>query len=139
MKKILVFVLGIFAIWSCTPKPKNPGSGMAFFQGSLEQAIAEGNKQSKPIFIYGYTDWCGYCKKMSKSTFMEKEVNDFMNENYISISSDMEKGEGLSIAAKYGINSYPSYVILDSNGEIFDQRGGYLGADKFLQWVKVKP
>lgn len=138
-KLFLYSLLLISAIASCTPKPKNPGAGMVFFQGNLDAAIIEAGKQSKPIFIYGHTNWCGYCTKMSKTTFMEKEVNDFMNENYINLSYDLEKGEGMSIASKFGINTYPSYVILDSKGEIFDQSGGYMNSEKFLKWVKNKP
>lgn len=112
---------------------------MNYFKGNFEEAVVEATKQNKPIFIYGHTTWCGYCKKMDKSTFQEKEVDDYMNKNYISLSYDLEKDEGIYIAGKYGLNSYPAYVVLTPAGELFDIAKGYMSSEKFLIWVKNKP
>lgn len=134
----LVIVCTIL-ISSCTPGPKSPGPGINYFKGSFDEALQEANKQSKPVFIYGYTDWCGYCTKMNKSTFKEKEVDDYMNTNYINLSYDMEKGEGTFVAGKYGLRSYPAYVLLNKDGELMAITFGYMRADKFMSWVKNKP
>ncbi len=112
---------------------------MNYFSGNFDLAIEEATKQNKPVFIYGYTDWCGYCKKMNKSTFQEKEVNEYMNANYINLSYDMEKGDGTYIAGKFGLKSYPAYVILNSKGELGGIRFGFMDVQKFLGWVKNKP
>lgn len=109
---------------------------MQYFSGTLEEAVQKATIENKSIFIFGHTDWCGYCRKMEKSTFLEKEVNDYMNEKFINLSYDLEKGEGVSIAAKYGLKSYPAYVKLSPTGELQDIALGYLNAEKFLSWVK---
>jgi len=28
-----------------------------------------------PVLIYGYTDWCGFCKKLEKTYFNDYEIN----------------------------------------------------------------
>ena len=140
--KIKIFSLLIICtllLYACTPGPKTLGPGINYFKGSFDDALQEASKQSKPVFIYGYTGWCGYCTKMNKSTFKEKEVNDYMNTNYINLSYDMEKGEGVYIASKYGLRSYPAYVILSKDGELREIRFGYMRADKFMSWVNTKP
>jgi thioredoxin-related protein len=141
MKTTTFFFCIILAgfMYACTPKPKNPGGGMNYFKGNFEQAVAQATTQNKPVFIYGFTTWCGYCKKMAKSTFMEKEVNDYMNSHYINLSYDLEKDEGIYIAGKYGLTSYPAYVLLNSKGEVLAISGGYMNAEKFLGWVKTQP
>ena len=87
---------------------------MKYFSGNFEQAVETANKENKKIFVYGHTDWCGYCRKMEKSTFKEKEVNDYMNSKYINLNYDLEKGEGVYIASKFNIKSYPTCLVLHS-------------------------
>ena len=112
---------------------------MNYFTGNFEAAVSEASSKHKPIFIYGWATWCGYCKKMDRSTLKEKEVNDYMNENYINLSYDLEKDEGTYIASRFGLHSYPAYVLLSEKGEIFAISGGYQKPEKFLAWVKNKP
>ena len=112
---------------------------MVYFSGNFEQAVEKASKENKKIFIYGHTDWCGYCRKMEKSTFKEKEVNEYMNANFINLNYDLEKDEGIHIAAKYGLKSYPAYVLLSPQGELLSKAGGYLSQEKFLGWVKETP
>jgi thioredoxin 1 len=138
MKSTRIFFIA-FILFSCSPRPKNPGGGMNYFSGNFDAAITEASQKHKPIFIYGYATWCGYCKKMDRSTFKEKEVNDYMNENYINLSYDLEKGEGTYIANKYSLRSYPAYVLLNEKGELFAVTGGYMDTEKFLAWVKNRP
>jgi thioredoxin-related protein len=135
-KWFLFFALILFA---CSPQPKNPGGGMKYFSGNFDEAVKTASKENKKIFIYGHTDWCGYCRKMEKSTFKEKEVNDYMNANFINLNYDLEKDEGIHIASKYGLRSYPAYVLLSPNGELISKAGGYLNPEKFLGWIKANP
>jgi thioredoxin-related protein len=139
MKAKLILPLFFILIFSCSPKPKNPGEGMIYFSGNFDQAVEKASTENKKIFIYGHTDWCGYCRKMEKSTFKEKEVNDFMNANFVSLNYDLEKGEGIHIAAKYGLKSYPAYVLLSPKGELLSKTGGYINQETFLGWVKSNP
>jgi thioredoxin 1 len=138
-KVILIAACTLLCFFSCSPGPKTPGTGMNYFNGNFDQAVIEAGKQNKPIFIYGYATWCGYCKKMDKSTFKEKEVNDYMNSHYLNLKYDMEKGEGIYISKKYGLRSYPAYVLLSSSGELNAIAFGYMNSEKLMNWVKVQP
>ncbi len=135
-KIFTLFIVCTALFVACTPRPKNPGTGIQYFTGNLDQAMAEASKQHKPIFIYCHTDWCGYCRKMEKSTLLEKEVSDYMNANYINLTYDMEKGEGTFIASKYGIQSFPAYIILEKDGSVREVGLGYLKTENFLAFVK---
>jgi len=135
-----IFILASIAIlFSCSSGPKNPGGGMNYFSGNFDAAVTEASTKHKPIFIYGHVSWCGSCKKMARSTFNEKEVNDYMNENYINLAYDLEKGEGTYIANKFSLHSYPAYVLLSETGELLAISGGYMKPEKFLAWVATKP
>lgn len=110
-----------------------------------EEAIAQSKKDSIPkkMFIDFYTSWCGWCKRMDASTFVEPNVVSYMNANFYPVKFDAEtrdtivfngttfmnsdpefvkaspKGRGKVHTMAYslldGSLSYPSYVILDEN------------------------
>ena len=41
---------------------------------SFEEAIARSKEDPKHIFVDVYTDWCGWCKKMDASTFVDPVI-----------------------------------------------------------------
>lgn len=94
------------------------------FQAALDKAKREG----KLVFIDCYTSWCGPCKRLSATTFMDSAVGAYFNNNYINIKVDMEKGEGPSIATRYQITAYPTMLWLDANGSVKKRTMGLIDA-----------
>ena len=106
---------------------------------SWEEAIEKNKKAQKKIFIDLYTDWCGWCKKMDKSTFVDPDVVKYLNEHFISIKFNAEQKEPITFnerefkfinAGRRGVHElayslldgrlgYPAFVMLDeSNARI---------------------
>lgn len=83
-----------------------------------------------------YAAWCGPCKLMEKNVFTDKNVADYYNQNFINSHFDMEKGEGKTLAAKYGIRSYPTLLFLNGEGEIVGKELGYIKTEEFLELGK---
>jgi len=111
----------------------NDSVGIKFMHESLAKAFETASVLNKPVFIDCYTTWCGPCKYLSTTVFPDKRVGDFYNEHFICIKLDMEKGEGLDIAKKYDIKSYPTLLFLDSNGEIMHKEAGSRDVDNFIR------
>lgn len=84
---------------------------------SFKEGLAAAAAEGKPVFIDCYTTWCGPCKWMTANIFTEASVAKYYNENYVCLKIDMEKGEGVDIAKKYGIRAYPTLLYLDDKGE----------------------
>jgi thioredoxin-related protein len=100
---------------------------------SWEEAAAANDKQPKKIFVDIYTDWCGWCKKMDASTFMEPDVIQELNEKFYSVKLNAEQKESIFwrdqefkwfAGGRSGVHklaydlldgqmSYPTFVILD--------------------------
>lgn len=95
-----------------------------FEEGNFASVIEKAGKENKLIFIDCYTSWCGPCKKMAAVIFPSKEAGDFMNSRFINFKADMEKGEGIRIREKYGVNAFPTLLILKSNGEELNRIAG---------------
>lgn len=91
--------------------------GIVFHKGSFEQALAKAKKENKLVFMDAYTVWCGPCKYLSKNVFTNDTVGRFFNENFICVKMDMEKGEGVELAEKYDVHSYPTLLYINSDGQ----------------------
>ena len=107
--------------------------GVLFETGSLDEALEKAKQQEKAMFVDCYTSWCGPCQMMSKRVFPQKTVGDFMNSSFVSIKIDMEKGEGVELAKRWKIDSFPTYLVLNAQGEVVYTSKGAMPAEMFIK------
>lgn len=102
--------------------------------------------QPKKVFIDVYTDWCGWCKKMDKSTFTDPAVAAYINKHYYAVKFNAEskapvtlnghtykynpeyKAHELAVALLQGQMSFPSTVYLNEKMEMLSPVPGYMNA-----------
>lgn len=111
------------------------GGDTAFFQGSLEDALSESKKTGKPVVVDVYTDWCGPCRRMDRTTFRDDTVKSAFQKDVIAIKINAEKGNGPKVARKYKVRAYPSILMLDEEGKVIDRRMGFMNAKLFMNWL----
>lgn len=112
-------------------------SGIRFFHGTWDEAIALAKKEKKKIFADFFTEWCGPCLNMALTVFPLPEVGEAYNKHFICLKIDAEKGEGRKLAKKYGIHSYPSYIFINpKNQEMIHRSGGNKPAADFIADTK---
>lgn len=72
---------------------------------TLEEADSLYKIQKKPIFIDVYTDWCGWCKRMDASTFMDPNVGTYLNQNFYAVKLNAETKDSIQFNGKLYTNS----------------------------------
>jgi len=111
------------------------GDGIKFSKMTLEEAKKEAAKQNKLIFIDAYTDWCGPCKIMAKTSFKDEKVAKLFNDNFINLQIEMEKdADGKEVAMKYSVKAYPTLLIIDSKGNLIKQTLGLQSAERLISF-----
>ena len=110
MKK---YILLIFAcIYAIHLSAQN--AGINFLHGTTwTEAVAKAKAENKLIFIDFYTQWCGPCLNMAQTVFSLPTVGYYYNQTFINLKIDAEEGEGITLAKKYGVRSYPTYAFID--------------------------
>jgi thioredoxin-related protein len=111
--------------------------GIKFFEGTWKEVVKKAKETNKPIMVDVSTSWCGYCKKMKRFTFTDNKVAAYYNENFINIEVDAENGDGLVIAQKYQVRSYPTIIYFDKNEKVILFAEGYMQAGEFVEAGKA--
>jgi thiol-disulfide isomerase/thioredoxin len=96
------------------------GPGTNFQNITLEEAIAKATQENKHVFIECHTDGCVPCKMMKDKVFPHDKMAEYLNREFVSISVDNENGDGPQIMEKYDVQMFPTYIILEPNGELCD-------------------
>ena len=127
---------------------------------SMNDALAAQKKQPKKIFMDAYTDWCGPCKLLDRNTFTNKDVIDFINENYYPVKFNAEGTETVNyqdlifenpdhdpsrkgrnstheFARAMKITGYPSLVFFDEQGKLIGPIPGYRTPQQLELFLKL--
>src|SRR4249919_2233805 len=52
---------------------------------SIDDVQVAMKKQPRKVWIDVYTDWCGWCKRMDKTTFSDPNVIRYMNKHFYAV------------------------------------------------------
>lgn len=123
---------------------------------SFQKAVQLNKENPKKILIDVYTDWCGWCEKMKKTTFNHPDIARYINKNFYPVRFDAEtnkkvqfkgrtftrKDESgrnpheLAAALLKGKMSYPSVAYLDEKNQLITAVPGYYGPKKMEPILK---
>jgi len=122
-------VLATLVVASC-----QPDTSKTWFKGDFEAALAAADARGTQVMIEFYADWCNWCRRLEADTFSAPEVRREL-QALVSLKVDAEK-EGAELARRFDIDTYPTIVFLDPNGNEMERILGYLPPDKFLRRVQ---
>lgn len=128
---LLMVPLMVLASFFGNPQPGAKG-GIKFVEPKWSKVLAEAKKQNKLIFVDAYATWCGPCKQMEKNVFPDTAVGRFFNQNFISVSLDVEAGDGIAFGQKYGVEVLPTFFIITPEGKSLTYAKGYLPAQQLI-------
>lgn len=106
--------------------------GINFEDLTLKQGIEKAKKENKKLFIDVFATWCGPCKYLSKKVFIDQELGEFINENFIALKIDGEKGEGITLMSDYSLQSYPTMLFMDTDRSLMRKIVGAVSAEDII-------
>jgi len=134
--KILLPILTIFACLS-----------FAGPEVSYKEAIDGNKKNSKPILLEFYADWCIPCIEMEKTIFKDPTVIKELKNNFYFVRLNTEKQEQifcegetmpiLDCVELWEIPGIPTFAVLDKNGSLKHITTGTFEKKTFLNFLKA--
>ena len=111
----------------------------------------EDAKAGKKLILLEFTgsDWCGWCMKLDKEVFSTPEFQNYASRNLILVKLDFPrrrpqtealKKQNEQLAQKYGIQGFPTIIVLNGQGEKVGELG-YMngGPSPFLAKLETLP
>jgi len=107
-----------------------------FEKQGYSEAFDKATQQNKILFVYFYTDWCAPCKQIDTLVFSDPAIRAAINDNYVSLKLNAEKGEGIKLAKRYQVGGYPTFLFLDKNARAMGRIVGTRGNSDYLTAIK---
>ena len=127
MKLLVPVTLLMFSAAACAAP-----AGPKWFQ-TRREAMAEVKKTGKPLLIDANTQWCGPCQMMKDEVF---KSHAFAAEAKRWVLFDMDCDKHPDLANFYGVQGFPSLVVLSPRGKVVASTAGYAGVSATLSFIK---
>lgn len=111
----------------------------------IEQGVRDAAAQDKIMLINIYTDWCGFCKRLDETTFLDDSVRTNIENHFIPIKFNAEMRDTIAFKGitynyieegrrgHHGLAGhlleqrlgYPTLVYVHQDGEIIHRAPGF--------------
>lgn len=123
------------------PSDKEAGQRLAKLAGTrtgiawmpYEAGVALASQTSKPMLVDFTATWCGWCKKLEQDVFSNKEMIS-LSQQFVCIRVDGD--ERRDLASKFGVDGYPTTLILDASGQELGRIVGYKPLTGYMASVR---
>jgi len=110
------------------------------WETDFAKASASASKTGAYLLLdFSGSDWCGWCMKLEKEVFSKPEFQAYAKTNLVCVLLDFPhqrfqppklKKQNGELAKKYGIEGFPSVLILSPEGELVGRTGYQAGGPK---------
>lgn len=135
MKQAVWFIIVVFVALFLVLRFLGTGGGYpdVFSESAYETASAQAASEGKLLIAHMTATWCGPCREMNRTTYVDSDVVAWLNEHAVIVPVDVDRSRDL--ATSLGVQAMPT-MILFRDGEEISRVQGFLTAAQFLNWVR---
>ena len=128
-----VFVASfLFAVTVATAAPSF-GADAIRWRSDADKAILESRRESRPVLLHFSMEGCAPCRLMEMNTLPDPDVV-AASRGFVTIHATFE--EHSHLAKRYGVEGFPSDVILGTEGQVLDSRLGAATPADYAEFLR---
>jgi thiol-disulfide isomerase/thioredoxin len=108
-----------------TPSGEGPFASLTY-----KQALISAANENKPLLIDFFAEWCGPCKRLDRTTWIDRAVIAWMAKEVIAIKVDADIDQDL--CREFGVSLLPTVVFISPSGNELGRIAGYISPTDFL-------
>lgn len=138
MKTLIAMVLAALGLASTS------AFAAAGWEDDFDKAAEQAKKEGKYMIVdFSGSDWCGWCIKLDKEVFSQKEFKKFAKDNLITVMLDFPRNKPQSkklkerneeLMTKHGVRGFPTVLVMSPDGEVIGRTGYKAGGPE--EYVK---
>ncbi len=126
-------------------QPSSAGQASDLSQNpAMSAALNQARSENKLVLLdFTGSDWCGWCKKFDKDVLSTDKFTSYANSKLVLVTLDFPshikqdaalKQSNQELKKRFGVNGFPTFVLLKSSGKELGRQVGYLrgGPDAFI-------
>jgi len=137
LKKLTLVLFTLILLVTACGENKTQTSDNLNWTTNLEKAIETAKVENKAVLVnFTGSDWCKWCFKLSDEVFSQDEFKEYADANLILVKvdfpqsipqSDQTKAYNQSLAQKFGVQGFPTIIIINSQGKPVAKTGYQAG------------
>lgn len=142
--RLVILALALFALGAVSARAE------ANWLSDISKAQTEAKANHKLLLLdFTGSDWCIWCKKLHAEVFSKPEFQDYAKDHLVLMTVDFPRQSPLApevrkqneeLAAKYGIQGFPTIIVLNGDGKQVGELGYQPGgATAFVQELQKLP
>ena len=102
---------------------------------NYNDALTEAKRTNRKVLLhFTGSDWCEFCQLLEKEVLRTREWDNFAGANFITVTLDFPheepiaddlKAQNSGLAQKYGVHSFPTLIVIDTNEKELGRASGY--------------
>ena len=101
------------------------------FERSFDEAVKKARAQRKPVMIDFWAEWCGWCHRLDKTTYVDPAVVK-LSQDFVAVKIDTEGSPAeTEVAERLDVTSLPTILFVTPGGHQILRVNGFEGPGKF--------
>jgi len=131
----ICFILFIAVMIQCAPIDAK--TLLMNCPADISQAREISKITGKKIFVRFSAAWCAPCQSFEQNLANDSLMNEWLNESFVVLNSDIDTKSGEMLRLEFNIQSLPSFLILDQDGNEINRRSKSMGLQEMKRYLSA--
>ncbi len=113
----------------------SPTNDSIAWRSDLAAAFAESRQLGKRVLVDFSASWCPPCQAMKRDVWPDPQVIQLAGRDFIPVLLDVDQAQGQNAGRRYGVESIPTILVLDSDGRVLRQ-AAFMSRDELVEFLR---